>query len=394
MKFLRLISPLALLSVFFFAPPLGLAEPDATERFDFKLFKLCTRGKNDNVVVSPFSVSAALSMTANGAAGKTRDEMRATLGLQGTDEESNKRFKELTASLLKVNPVSELNIANALFAKAGFKIKPDFIAANQNYFGAKVETLDFAKPETVQIINDWVKEQTKGKIPTIVENIAPDVFLYLVNAVYFKGDWLKEFDKAASQTEDFRAPGGKQSVTMMHRSEKMRYLEGENFQAVALPYKDNRLEMRVFLPAEKTDVHAFIDSLTNENWKKWSTGFEEREGHLGLPRFKIEYKTELKDVLVQAGMPCAFADDCADFSRMVDDPAVISRVLHKTFIEVNEKGTEAAAVTAVEMRATSAMIDPVPPFEMICDRPFVIVIRDAETDTNLFVGLIASPKGE
>lgn len=366
----------------------------STQEFAFKLFNLVSKGKTDNVVVSPFSISSALSMAMNGAVGKTADEMRETLGLQGTESDINQRYAALTDSLLKVNPKSDLTIANAMFGRQGFTFKKPFVVSNQQYYKARLETLDFSKPETLSIINNWVSQQTRGKIPTIVDQIPPDAFLYLINAIYFKGTWQEKFDEAMTESADFTTlSGDAKKVMMMHRHDKFRYLRGTNFQALALPYQDERLEMVIFLPNKNVDHGAFIASFNDENWNSWLARMRRRSGHLGLPRFKVEYKEELSNALKAAGMPCAFADGCADFSKMVDDPAVISRVLHKTFMEVNEKGTEAAAVTGVEMSVTSAPMNPEQPFEMVCDRPFVVALRDSQTGTILFLGSIAAPPG-
>jgi serpin B len=293
---------------------------------------------------------------------------------------------------MHVNPSSELTVANAMFANKNFEFVKAFMDSNQKYYGAKLETLDFADLSTVNKINNWVKDNTKNKIPSILDKVAPDAILYLVNAVYFKGVWLDEFKKDETQPVDFKlSNGGKKTVEMMNRSEKMSYFAGNNFQAVMLPYKDKRLQMCIFLPDKKSNITAFINSLTPESWSQWREQFRKEEGHLGLPRFKVEYKTELSEVLKAAGMPCAFEDNCADFKKMIEQNAMISRVLHKTYLEVNEKGTEAAAATAIEMSVTSAPMNPKPPFEMICDRPFVVAIQDEKTNAILFLGAIVDP---
>lgn len=364
-----------------------------SEKFATTFFKLAAKKPDSNVVVSPYSVSTALSMAYNGAGSKTKTEMQDVLGYSGlSDEAVNQQNSSLYKSLMHVNPTSELTIANAMFANKNFEFLKAFMDSNQKYYGAKLETLDFADLSTVNRINNWVKENTKSKIPSILDKVAPDAILYLVNAVYFKGVWLDEFKKEETQQTEFKLNNGtKKTVEMMNRSAKMSYFAGNNFQAVMLPYKDNRLQMCIFLPDKKSNITAFINSLTPESWSEWNQQFRKEEGHLGLPRFKVEYKTELSEVLKAAGMPCAFEDSCADFKKMIEQNAMISRVLHKTYLEVNEKGTEAAAATAIEMSVTSAPMNPKPPFEMICDRPFVVAIRDEKTNAILFVGAIVDP---
>lgn len=364
-----------------------------SEKFATTFFKLAAKKPDSNVVVSPYSVSTALSMAYNGAGSKTKTEMQDVLGYSGlSDEAVNQQNSSLYKSLMHVNPTSELTIANAMFANKNFEFLKAFMDSNQKYYGAKLETLDFADLSTVNKINNWVKDNTKSKIPSIIDKVAPDAILYLVNAVYFKGVWLDEFKKEETQQTEFKLNNGtKKTVEMMNRSAKMSYFAGNNFQAVMLPYKDNRLQMCIFLPDKKSNITAFINSLTPESWSEWKQQFRKEEGHLGLPRFKVEYKTELSEVLKAAGMPCAFEDSCADFKKMIEQNAMISRVLHKTYLEVNEKGTEAAAATAIEMSVTSAPMNPKPPFEMICDRPFVVAIRDEKTNVILFVGAIVDP---
>jgi serpin B len=364
-----------------------------SEKFATNFFKLAAKKPDSNIVVSPYSVSTALSMAYNGAGSKTKTEMQNVLDYTGlSDEAVNQQNLSLYKSLMQVNPSSELTVANAMFANKNFEFVKAFMDSNQKYYGAKLETLDFADLSTVNKINNWVKDNTKSKIPSILDKVAPDAILYLVNAVYFKGVWLDEFKKDETQPVDFKlSDGSKKTVEMMNRSAKMSYFAGNNFQAVMLPYKDKRLQMCIFLPDKKSNITAFINSLTSESWSEWREQFRKEEGHLGLPRFKVEYKTELSEVLKAAGMPSAFEDNCADFKKMIEQNAMISRVLHKTYLEVNEKGTEAAAATAIEMSVTSAPMNPKPPFEMICDRPFVVAIRDEKTNAILFVGAIVDP---
>ncbi len=364
-----------------------------SEKFATNFFKLAAKKPDSNIVISPYSVSTALSMAYNGAGSKTKAEMQNVLDYSGlSDEAINQQNSSLYKSLMHVNPSSELTVANAMFANKNFEFVKAFMDNNQKYYGAKLETLDFADLSTVNKINNWVKDNTKSKIPSILDKVAPDAILYLVNAVYFKGVWLDEFKKDETQPVDFKlSNGSSKTVEMMNRSAKMSYFAGNNFQAVMLPYKDKRLQMCIFLPDRKSNITAFINGLTPESWSEWRQQFRKEEGHLGLPRFKVEYKTELSDVLKAAGMPCAFEDNCADFKKMIEQNAMISRVLHKTYLEVNEKGTEAAAATAIEMSVTSAPMNPKPPFEMICDRPFVVAIQDEKTNAILFIGAIVDP---
>lgn len=397
-KKLSVLLSLLVLQPFYCVAQATTTQAEASNEFSLKLFKLSSK-EASNSVVSPYSVSTALSMTCLGAKGQTKEEMKKTLGYSAmSDEQIETQNSSLSQSLSSVNPKSEMTIANALFGKDGVPFISDFVQKNEKSFSAKMQSLNFADAAAKDTINNWVKTQTKGKIASIIDQIPADAILYLVNAIYFKGSWQKQFEESATQKADFTLlDGSKKQVQMMNKYEKMRYLKGSDFQAVMLPYNDNRLQMCVFLPDQDVTVDALIASFTPLNWNTWMQRFYSKQGHLGLPKLKIEYKTELSKVLSSAGMPCAFDKGCADFSNMVDlskrpDWRVfISRVLHKTYLEVNEKGTTAAAVTAVEMSVTAAAARPETPFEMVCDKPFLVAIRDEETGAILFLGKIVNP---
>jgi serpin B len=354
---------------------------------------------SDNVLVSPFSVSTALSMTYSGAAGDTKRVMANVLGVPlsklGLVEEVAAKSKIVSDSLRKAGTNTQLEIANALFGEKSIKFKPDFLSMNKQYFDAEITALDFKAPDSLKVINGWVSEKTHGKIPTIIEQIGDDAILYLINAIYFKGTWANKFEKSATKPADFTLlDGTTKKVSMMHMSrDDFRYFESKDVQIINLPYSDGRLSMYVVLPAKGTKISAFEAGLTKEKWDEYMMSTFKRDGKLGLPRFKIEDKMTLKDVLCKMGMEVAFDQGKADFSEMADvqQRIYISQVFHKTFMEVNEEGTEAAAATAVEMSIASAMMNPPPPFEMIVDRPFLLALRDNQTDSTLFMGRVANP---
>lgn len=404
---------------------------EANTRFGLKLMqqlrpvKSAIAGSNDNssgqkpdqnldknLFISPLSISMALALAYNGANGETQAAMQRSLELQGLTVES---LNQANGALLqffappagsqgqqKPGQGMQLNIANSLWANRALVMQPDFLTRIQPY-QAQVQVMDFAKPETVKVINDWVADQTLGKIPTILNQIEPDELLYLINAVYFKGTWEEPFDPAETQPKPFY-PGGKQGGVAhprMTRSGEFAYQETPLFQAVSLPYKSNsppsntrptrtapRLSLDVFLP--KTDLADFLTQLTPQNWKTWSRQFGSRPGRLELPRFKLEYEADLKPALTRLGLGVAFSPQ-ADFSRLTSQPSAISQVRHKTWVEVNEEGTEAAAATAIGIMPTSARI-PQKPFEMVVDRPFFCAIRDQQTGTILFMGIVTRPK--
>ena len=252
-------------------------------------------------------------------------------------------------------------------------------------------TLDFADPAAMVTINDWVSQATRGKIAKIIDRIMPDMRLYLINAVYFKGTWQVQFDPARTEYQEFYSLNGPaREWPLMRQSGNYLYLKGADFQAVKLPYRGGGTAMYVFLPDARDGIKSFVSRLTSINWRRWNGAMARHRGELWLPRFKATYETELKRQLTQLGMGRAFEDD-ANFSGISTRPLAISEVRHKTFLEVNEQGTEAAAVTSVGMRTTGTRREP-PPFEMVVDHPFFVAIADEATGAILFMGVIVDPQ--
>jgi serine protease inhibitor len=366
---------------------------DANTKFGFKLFQeVLKQDSNKNVFVSPTSIAIALSMTYNGASGETQQAMAKALELQGISlPDINQANETLKASLEKADPDVQLSIANSLWAKQGIPFKPEFLQSNQQFYKAKVTELNFSSPDATKTINGWVKENTRGKIDQIINQIQPDDLLFLINAVYFKGNWTKQFDKSQTTERPFYLSNGTQKQhPMMSQSGKYRYYENETLQAVSLPYGKGRLSLYVFLPKKNTNLKAFEQQLSLENWQQWMNQFQMRSGSIQLPRFKFDYDIQLNNALKALGMETAFSNQ-ANFSNMTSASVAIDQVKHKTFVEVNEEGTEAAAATSVGMVLTSAPM-PQDPFQMVVDRPFFCAIRDNETGTILFMGSIQEPK--
>jgi serine protease inhibitor len=363
----------------------------ANTRFGLKLLgQLWGKDSSKNLMISPSSVAIALSMTANGARGNTQKAMTETLELQGISLEAmNRGNAALMRSLETADPKVQLAIANSLWGKEGFTFLPDFLKQNQEFYQAEVTNLDFGSPNAVVKINDWVKQNTVGKIPRLVEELDPNQVLFLVNAVYFKGSWTKPFDPKLTSDRPFTLlNGSSKSVPMMLQRGDYRYLETEKFQAIGLPYGDGRLSLYVFLP--KPPLAEFVASLTPVSWEAWTGKFLKRAGSIQLPRFKFEYGAELTEPLKAIGMATALDPAQADFSGISNERSVISQVQHKTFIEVNEAGTEAAAATSVGMARLS--VPTAPPFQMVVDRPFFTAIQDNQTGTLLFLGMVVAPQ--
>lgn len=369
----------------------------ANTKFGFKLFSKLSKQNKDksNIFVSPSSIAIALAMTYNGASGSTKEAMAKTLELQGlTTEEINSSNRALKSLLENIDPEVKLTIANSLWANKDVKFKPEFLQRNLNFYSAKVTNLNFRDPSSPEIINNWVNENTNGKINLIVEKIEPAQVLYLINAIYFKGRWTNEFDPKQTANYPFNLTSGQpQQLPMMSQTGKYRYYENEQFQAVSLPYgKDGKVSFYIFLPKQNSSLEYFTQNLNSENWDKWMTQFSKRKGFIRLPRFKIDYEIALNNALKALGMGEAFSNS-ANFSEMGDGNFAISEVKHKTFVEVNEEGTEAAAATSVGIALTAAIQEP-EPFRMIVDRPFFCAIRENQTGSVLFMGSIVEPHSE
>jgi serpin B len=367
---------------------------DANNQFGFALLhQLRKADSGKNLFLSPASVTLALAMTYNGAAGETEQAMAKVMSLQNMSKEDlNQAASDLRQNLQSADAKVELTIANSLWARQGIAFKPQFLETNRRYFGAQVSVLDFADPEAPQTINRWVDASTKGKMKKIVDNISPRTVMFLINAIYFHGKWQKPFDKSLTQEKPFHLANDEQKrVPMMAQTGKFPYLKGENFQMVSLPYGEGRISMVIVLPDEGTSLNEWLESLSAERWKTWTSRLVPAEGDLQLPRFKMEYEKTLNDALKGMGMAVAFEPDRADFTGMRDERDLfLDKVHHKAIVEVNEEGTEAAAVTSVQVGITSVQ-QPRPPFQMVVDRPFFFAIRDTRTAMVLFMGAVYEP---
>jgi serpin B len=369
----------------------------ATSRFSLKLYDqiLKRRTDNRNTFVSPASVMLALAMTYNGADGTTRQAMARALEIEGMSlEETNRAFAELKSALASTDPKIQRKIANSLWARKGLALNPAFMERNKQHYGAEIASLDFSDPAAPKIINSWVNKNTEGKIEKIVGEIKPEDVLFLLNAIYFKGQWKVEFKKENTKPDIFRLAGGEQKeLPMMSQSGSYSYYKGKDFQLVALPYGKGGVSMYVFLPDEQTGLERFERDLTPENWDTWMKSFRVTPGDLMLPRFKVEWESGLNDELKALGMAEAF-NPRANFSQMAKlnsgNSLYISEVMQKALCEVNEEGTVAAAVTSVTVTWTSAQPEP-ERFSMKVDRPFFFAIRDDVTGVILFMGSVTNP---
>jgi serpin B len=333
----------------------------------------------------------ALSMTMNGAAGETLEEMKEALWAKNFSVEAiNKYNKSLREALLKVDPTTAISIANAIWYRNTLTVKADFITVNKNCYDAEVKALDFNTPNAANQINSWVSDKTNKKIPTIIQQIKADDMMYLINAVYFKGIWKSKFDKNNTKDEDFYPENPANNadsykVSMMKQTETFSYSEDDNCRYLRMAYGNKAFSMVVMLPHEGKTVGDVIANLNSESWNK-AMRMGTVEVNLRFPRFKTECEYEMKESILPAmGMHIPFSEN-ANFSGISDFPLLISKVIHKTFVEVNEEGTEAAAVTAVVMAPTS--VGPGTIIDYAVNKPFAFAICENSTGVILFIGKI------
>jgi len=369
---------------------------EGNNRFGFDLFREVLKVEEEegkNVMISPLSVELALAMTANGAAGNTLEAFRELFHANDLPEEDlNTSLHDLSKALMEVDPRVIMEIANSIWYRNTFEVEKDFLEVNKTFFNAEIRPLDFDNPRSVGIINGWVDKKTHHRIPTILNGIDRSAVMYLINAIYFKGQWKYSFDKEATRPEPFHpTPETTVEVPMMQRQGDIPYFANGLFSAVELPYGRGNFSMIILLPLPGKSLDEVTEALTPERWHEWMQSFDTlRDVVLHLPRFRFSYEKELNDPLTRLGLGIAFSHR-ADFSRINPEVSLeISEVKHKTFIQVDEEGTEAAAVTLVGIRVTSAG----PPPSLHIDRPFLFIIREKSTDTILFIGRVTDPSAK
>lgn len=373
---------------------------DGNRAFAFDLYAALAKPDASNLFFSPHSVSSALAMTYAGAKNKTADQMRATLHFTLPDERLHAAFNALDQALTaKPTTGSDapapftLEVANALWAARGKSFLAPYLDTLATDYGAGVQLLDFATDteSARKTINGWVEDKTRDRIKDLLHmgDLTRDTAFVLTNAIYFKGKWSSDFNQSATQDAPFHAPGGDQTAKMMHRVLAASYARGDGYQAVMLPYAASSSEMLVILPdaGKLTQLEAKLDDSLLTAIDKAAAGYMVT---LSLPRFSFESRFEVADVLSKLGMPDAFAASAADFSGMDGARDIsLSKVVHQAFVAVDEKGTEAAAATAVIGVTTSAPAQ-MPAVELSVDRPFLVVIRERVGGAILFLARVQS----
>ena len=365
---------------------------ESSNEFGFDLFaEVVESGDEENVFVSPLSVSMALGMAHSGARAETEEGMREALRFGGlTNAEINESYRGLFDLLTTMDGKVTLDIANSVWYREGLDVVAEFMEACETYFYAVVEALDFDSSSAADTINSWVSDNTGGLIDEIVDGpIDPETMMLLVNAVYFKGDWTYRFEEEETRDASFEVDETTTvTVPMMHLHGEVSIYRGDTFKAVDLPYGDEYFSMAVLLPIGETTVDDVVDSLDSESWRAMLEGFGEEETTVEIPRFELEREYSLKQVLSVLGMEEAFEEGVADFTGIsTSGDLFISEVKHKTFVRVDGVGTEAAAVTSVDIDAGCADDEA----GFIADEPFVFAIHDRHAQSIIFIGKMVDP---
>ncbi len=373
--------------------PKTLQVVNADNQFGFEIFKLINTNveADQNVFISPTSISIALAMAYNGANGATQTAMADVLNKSGlSSTEINETYKALINDLVMADQDVKLAIANSVWYRNTVAIEQEFISANENYYDALVSPLDFSDPLSVNIINNWVANNTNNKIDKIIDGISPTDIMYLINAIYFKGTWKYEFDPVLSSDMQFHPTNGSSYLTsFMQQKADIKSIDNEQVQGIELPYGEGDYSMVILLPQEGNNIEDLSASFTLENWMEWQSQFQlVNEMNIFIPKFKFEFKKHLVPELDDMGMGIAFTDQ-ADFSGISSSlNLVITDVLHKTYVEVNEEGTEAAAVTSITFGTTSAG----PSNTFLANRPFLFIIKENTTNALVFIGKLNKPE--
>ena len=362
------------------------AQVENSNEFAWKFFKEVSKGEQQDVFVSPLSVTYALGMLANGAVGDTQKEILEGLEFRsGKVDDINSLCHQLMMESPKLDKSTKVSIANAVVANKNKPLQPDFKNVVEKQYQALVTNQDFSSPATLSFINLWASELTHGMVPQLLDRVNPDAVTYLLNALYFKGIWYRQFDKKRTQQESFtQADGKKLTVKMMHQKERFFAAENDNYQTVVLPYGNGSYEMVVLLPREGKDLSSLLQTMDAKKWKDNLKSTHSSEVDLKLPRFTSAYTRELNDVLKLLGMNTMFERGKADLTKMSKAKAFVSMVLQKAKIEVDEEGSKAAAVTVVE--TLDAAAPPSKPIMFHANRPFMYAIVEHSTGTIFFMG--------
>lgn len=360
-----------------------------SNQFGIDLFKATSADSEGNLMLSPLSASTALTMLLNGCNNSTYTQIQEMLGYSGmTIEEVNASYQSLVTQLLEADPEVQIALANAVWYRQGFEVKTPFLQSMENDFSAHIEALDFSQPSALKTINQWASDNTFNKIPKVLDQITPDYVMFLMNALYFKGLWTNPF-KEDQTTNDLFYPdaGNPVTVSTMHGIVPVKTYEITGLKAIELNYGRTNFSMVILVPDE--NLNDFIGGFNSVIWDSVTSSFDHSinsgKMDVAMPRFKFSYEKVLNDQLNALGMTDAFDSDLADLSGISDSDIFVSFVKQNTFVDVNEKGTEAAAVTTIGIVETSM------PAPFLVNKPFVFAIRERTTNTILFLGKVELP---
>lgn len=361
----------------------------ASNAFAFRLAaELLPEGPGDNLFFSPLSASMLLGMVLNGADGRTFDQIRSGLAFDGlSQEEINQGYRDLIDLLLGLDPTVTVDLGNSVWTQRGFPVLPEFMDRVRDSFGAEADDVDFADPATLGRINQWASDATRGRIEEIFDRLPANAVMVLLNAIYFKGDWTDAFDRSRTERAPFTRPDGSTvTADLMYREGETRVGYREGVTLVELPYGGEAFSMVVALPAAGSSANDLVGGLTAETWDGWMESIGSGRAFVRLPRFELEWEKELNEPLISLGMTDPFGPG-ADFRRLTPGGGVwLDVVKQKSFVRVDEEGTEAAAVTG------GVMVTSMPP-EIRMDRPFLFVLRERLTGAILFMGVVNDPTG-
>lgn len=360
--------------------------------FAFDIFKKVVEAnpESKNIIISPLSISTALSMVLNGANGTTRDAIVTAMRMDGLSTDAiNNSSKVLREALLSVDKRVLITIANSVWSEHNFVVKKPFTDILTQYYNADTKSFDIKDPMVPGLINTWISEKTNGLIKNMIDRLDDNTVMLLINAIYFKGKWASEFDKDKTLPSTFyKTDGSTIQVPMMKQKSEYKVYDGEGFTMAELPYGQGNFVMDVIVPYSRDGVKTILPLINDANLKGWVNQMSSRKIDILFPRFKYMFGMELKKILTDMRMGIAFSDN-ADFSNISSIDLLITSVLHKAFIETNEEGTEAAAVTIIGIGATSVNTN-----ILNIDHPFLYIIRETTTNSILFMGRVVDPLAE
>lgn len=368
-----------------------------TDAFSLEMFKtIHARAKDQNLIVSPTSVSLALGMLVNGAKGETKEELLKALRASGKSVQAlNDENAALALALQKTDSDTTVSVANAIWLneEQAEQINPNYTDTLKKDYLANAEKIPFDDTGKDKI-NNWVSDKTKGKIPTLISQLDKRRFAYLINAIYFHSKWQRAFEAKLTRPEPFHLLSGKtDQAPMMHQLGKYAYLKAAGYEAIELPYKGDEYALVIVLPNKEKNLDALIEQLSSDEIAQWDQHFSMKSCDLALPKFKFEKKFGLIEPLKQMGIRQVFDEHHSDLTKMVknNNNAYVSEAFQKAMFELDEEGTTAAAATAIGITLTTSVQQPKLPIPFKADRPFMFVLRHKPSGTNLFMGTVYNP---